>query len=108
MKRQNRRPLKLVNNLDTKYKISSNPLLNKYEHLFDHLLGEWKTDPLDLRLKSGEIYFQLSPFPIPKIHEETLEKEINRLCHVGISKPQVLSEYQSHSLSSLRNTVLSL
>jgi hypothetical protein len=64
------------------------------KHLFDGLLGAWKTDPADLRLKSGEMPFQLSPFPVPKIHEETLKKEINRLCDWGVLKPQVASEYQ--------------
>jgi hypothetical protein len=41
--------------------------------------------------------FQLSPFPVPKIHEETLKKEINRLCDLGVLKPQVVLEYQSPS-----------
>jgi hypothetical protein len=72
-------------------------LLNKYEPQFDGSLGDWKTDPVDLRLKSGEMPFQLSPFPVPKIHEETLKKEINRLCDLGVLKPQVASEYQSPS-----------
>jgi hypothetical protein len=61
------------------------------------LLGDWKTDPVDLRLKSGEMYFQLSTFPVPKIHEETLEKEINRICDLGVLKPQVALEYKSPS-----------
>jgi hypothetical protein len=69
-------------------------LLSKYEHLFDGLLGDWKTDPVDLRLKSGEMPFQLSSFPVPKIHEETLKKEINKLSGLGVLKPQVASEYQ--------------
>jgi hypothetical protein len=41
--------------------------------------------------------FQLSPFPVPKIQEETLKKEINRLCELGVLKPQVALEYQSPS-----------
>jgi hypothetical protein len=41
--------------------------------------------------------FQLSPFPVPKIHEETLKKEINRLCDLGVLKPQFALEYQSPS-----------
>jgi hypothetical protein len=40
---------------------------------------------------------QLSPFPVPKIHEETLKKEINRFCDLGVLKPQVTLEYQSPS-----------
>jgi hypothetical protein len=88
---------KLVNQLDSKQKISLKSLLSKYEHLFDGLLGDWKTDPVDLRLKSGEMPFQLLPFPVPKIHEETLKKEINRLCDLRVLKVQVSLEYQSPS-----------
>jgi hypothetical protein len=88
---------KLINHLDSKPKSSLKSLLSEYKHLFDGLLGDWKTDPVDLRLKSGEMPFQLSPFPVPKIHEETLKKEINRLCDLGILKPQVVLEYQSSS-----------
>jgi hypothetical protein len=89
--------LKLVNHLNGKQKISLKSSLNKYEHLFDGSLGDWKTDPVNLRLKSGEMPFQLSPFPVSKIHEETLKKEINRLCDLGVLKPQVVLEYQSPS-----------
>jgi hypothetical protein len=88
---------KLINHLDSKPKSSLKSLLSEYKHLFDGLLGDWKTDPVDLRLKSGEMPFQLSPFPVPKTHEETLKKEINRLCDLGILKPQVVLEYQSSS-----------
>jgi hypothetical protein len=88
---------KLFNHLDNKQKISLKSLLSKYKHLFDGLLGDWKTDPVELQLKSGEMPFQLSPFPVPKIHEETLKKEINRLCDLGVLKPQVVLEYQSPS-----------
>jgi hypothetical protein len=38
--------------------------------------------------------FQLSPFSFPKIHKEKL-KEINRLCELGVLKPQIALEYQS-------------
>jgi hypothetical protein len=83
-------------------------LLNHLEHLFDGSLQDWKTDPVDLRLKSGEIPFQLSPFPVPKIHKETLKKEINRLYDLGVLKPQVASKYQSLSFIILKKTVLSV
>jgi hypothetical protein len=34
---------------------------------------------------------------VPKIHEETLKKEIQHLCKLGVLNPQVASEYQSPS-----------
>jgi hypothetical protein len=49
---------KLVNHLDSMQKSSLKLLLSKYEHLFDVLLGDRKTDPVDSRLKSGEMPFQ--------------------------------------------------
>jgi hypothetical protein len=88
---------KLVDHLGSKQKISLKLLLNKYEHLFDCLLGDQETYPVELRLKSGHMNFQLSPFPVPKIRKETLKKEINRLCDLGLLKHQVASEYQSSS-----------
>jgi hypothetical protein len=94
---------KLDDHFDSKQKISLKSLLSKYEHLFDGLLGAWKTDPVDLRQKSGEMPFQLSPFPAPKIHKETLKKEINRLCDLRVLKPQVASEYQSPSFIIPKN-----
>jgi hypothetical protein len=54
---------KMINHLGSKPKISLKSLLSEYKHLFDGLLGDWKTDPVDLRLKSGEI---------------------NRLCDLGV------------------------
>jgi hypothetical protein len=88
---------KLINQLDSELKIIFKLLLSEYEHLFDGLLGDWKTYPVDLRLKSGVMPFQLSPFPVPKIHEETLKKGINRLCDLGVLKSQDALEYQSPS-----------
>jgi hypothetical protein len=50
--------------------------LNKCKHLFDGWLEDQKTDQMDLPLKSGEMPFQLSPFPVPKIYEETIQKNL--------------------------------
>jgi len=72
-------------------------LLYKFEHLFDGTLGDWNTEPVSFKLKEGAKPFQLTPFPVPKIHEDTLKKEIQRLCNLGVLKPQVASEYQSPS-----------
>jgi hypothetical protein len=94
---------KLVNHLVSEQKISLKLLLSKYKHLFDGSMRDWKTDPVDLRLKSGEMPFQLSPFPVPKIHMETLKKEINRLCELGSFKTS-----SCVGVLFLRNTVLSV
>ena len=72
-------------------------LLLKYEPLFYGSLGDWKTGPVDLQLKLGEMPLQLSPFTVSKFHEQTLKKEIKRLCDLGVLRPQVALEYQSPS-----------
>ena len=67
---------KLFFHLDTKQKGIFKSLLLKYEPLFIGSLSNWKTDPVDEQLKLEEMPFHLSPFPVPKIHEETLKYEI--------------------------------
>jgi hypothetical protein len=47
----------LGNHLDSKQKKFLKSLLRKYKRLFGGLLGDRKTDPVDLRLKSGEMPF---------------------------------------------------
>ena len=59
-------------------------LLQKYESLFDGTLGEWNLPPVDLELKEGTEPFCSRAFPVPKIHEETLRKEIARLIEIGV------------------------
>ena len=65
--------------------------------MFDVILGDWNKDPVSFKLKEGTTPFQLPPFPVPKIHEDTLKKEIQRMCDLGVLKPQLASEYQSPS-----------
>jgi hypothetical protein len=65
--------------------------------LSDGTLGNWITDPVSFKLKEGAKPFQLAPFSVPKIHKDTLKMEIQRLCDLGVLKPQVASEYQSPS-----------
>jgi hypothetical protein len=55
-------------------------LLKEFEDLFDGTLGEWNTEPVHLELKEGAKPFHGRPFPVPKIHKNTLIKELNRLC----------------------------
>ena len=61
-------------------------LLRKYECLFDGTLGDWKTSPVKFRLKPGAKPFHGRPFPIPRVHRETLKKEVERMVKLGILK----------------------
>jgi hypothetical protein len=59
-------------------------LLRKYELLFDGTLGDWKTKPVSFQLKEGASLYHGQAFPVPKIHTETLIKEVNRLVKLGV------------------------
>ena len=54
----------------------------EYETLFDGTLGKFKTSPVSLEVKPGEHPTHSKAFPIPKIHEETLRKEIQLLVDI--------------------------
>eukprot|EP00804_Cyclotella_cryptica_P020334 CCRYP_014060-RA/>CCRYP_014060-RA protein AED:0.31 eAED:0.31 QI:0/-1/0/1/-1/1/1/0/510 len=70
-------------------------LLTEYEELFDGTLGDWNTDPVSLELMEGAKPYHGQPFPMPKIHEEIIIKELNRLCGLGVLEFQTASEWAS-------------
>ena len=59
-------------------------LLRKYEHLFDGTLGTWNNEPYNIELKDGAKPYHSRPFPIPKVHEHTLQLELDRLVKIGV------------------------
>jgi hypothetical protein len=67
-------------------------VLKKYELLFDGRLGYWKTKPVSFQLKEGVLLCHGQAFPVPKIHKDTLTKEVKRLCKLGILERQPVSE----------------
>ena len=68
-------------------------LLTEFEDLFDGTLGDWDTEPVSLKLKEGTRPYHGRPFPTPKAHKETLKKEVQRLCELGVLKWQSESEW---------------
>lgn len=70
-------------------------LLLEHEELFDGTLGDWQDDPVSFRLKPGATPYHGRAFPIPKIHLETLKKEVERLVQIGVLKRQPQSEWAS-------------
>ena len=59
-------------------------LLTNYDPLFDGTLGAWKTTPISFELKEGVKPYHGWAFPIPKVHKETIMKEIRCLCELGV------------------------
>jgi hypothetical protein len=70
-------------------------LLRKYESLFDGTLGDWKTKPVSFQLKEGVSPYHGQAFPVPKIHKDTIIKEVERLCKLGVLERQPASEWAS-------------
>ena len=65
--------------------------------MFDGTLGEWETDPVSLELKPGIKPYAGKPYPIPRSQRDTLKKEVQRLCDLGVIKWQPESEWASQS-----------
>jgi hypothetical protein len=72
-------------------------LLKNYELLFDGTLGDWKTKPVSFQLKEGVSHYHGRAFPVPKVHKETIIKEVERLCKLGVLERQPASEWASPS-----------
>jgi hypothetical protein len=72
-------------------------VLQEFEDLFDGTLGDWKTKPVNLELKNGTTPYHGRAFPIPKVHTETILKEIKRLVELGVLEWQPTSEWAAPS-----------
>jgi hypothetical protein len=67
-------------------------LLKKYKSLFDGTLGDWKTKPVSFQLKEGGVSpYRGQAFPVPIIHKDTIKKEVERLCKLGVLERQPAS-----------------
>ena len=82
-------------------------LLTEFEPLFDGTLGAWKTTPVSFQLKEGATPYHGRAFPIPRVHKETIMKEIKRLCELGVLEWQPTSEWAAPSfiIPKKNNTV---
>ena len=61
-------------------------LLQKHESMFDGTLGTYTGSKYKIELQEGAKPYHAKAFPIPRIHEETLKKEVNRLVDIGVLK----------------------
>jgi hypothetical protein len=68
-------------------------LLKKYESLFDGTLGDWKSKPVSFQYKEGVSPDYGQAFPVQKIHKDTIVKEVERLCQLGVLERQPTSEW---------------
>ena len=61
-------------------------LLKKYKCLFDGNLGTWHGKPYDIKVKPDAEPYHGKPFPVPRIHELTFKKELDRLEYLKVIK----------------------
>jgi hypothetical protein len=66
-------------------------LLKKYESLFDGTLGDWKTKPVSFQLREGVFPHHGRAFPVLEIHKDTIMKEVERSCELGVLERQPAS-----------------
>ena len=59
-------------------------LLQKSKEFFNGTLGTWKKYPVDFELKEDAKPICLLPYPLPKLHEEMLKKEVEHLVLLGV------------------------
>ncbi|MGH7974221.1 MAG: reverse transcriptase/ribonuclease H family protein, partial [bacterium] len=70
-------------------------LLTVFKHLFDGTLGKFDTEPVELELKDNAKPYHAKPFAVPKVYEETLRKEVERLVSIGVLEKCGPSEWAS-------------
>ena len=68
-------------------------VLRKYEDMFDGTLGDYTGSEYKIELQDNVKPYHAKPFPIPRVHEETLKKEVNRLVEIGVLKRVNNSEW---------------
>jgi hypothetical protein len=68
-------------------------LLKKSELLFDGTLGDWKTKLVSFQLKEGVSPYHGRTFPVLENHKNTIVKEVERLCQLGVLERQPASEW---------------
>ena len=61
--------------------------------MFDGTLGNYTGSTYKIELKEKVAPYHAKPFPIPKVHETTLKKEVERLVKIGVLKKINNSEW---------------
>ena len=65
---------------ETEHRLLHNAV-QEYETLFDGTLGFWNHEEYNIELQPDAKPYHARAYPIPKIHEQTLRTEVDRLSH---------------------------
>ena len=68
-------------------------VLREYEDMFDGTLGDYTGSEYKIELQDNVKPYHAKPFPIPRVHEETLKKEVDRLVEIGVLRRVNNSEW---------------
>ena len=66
--------------------------------MFDGTLGNHTDTEYKIELLEGAKPYHAKPFPILKVHEETLKTEFIKLVNIGVLKPENHSQWAVHTL----------
>ena len=66
--------------------------------MFDGILRNYNGDEYKIEILKGAKPYHAKPFPIPKVHEEILKTELNRLVKIGVLKRKNNSEWAAPHL----------
>lgn len=72
-------------------------VLTRHESMFEGTLGTWDNEFVNFELKPGAKPFRGRAFPVPRIHRETIKKELQRLIDIGVLEPVDASEWGAPS-----------
>ena len=93
--------------LNPKHKRLLLEVIKRFETILEGTLGDWKTKPVSLQVRPESTPYHGRAFPVPKIHQVVLKKELKRLCELGVLEWQPSSEWASPSfiIAKKNNTV---
>lgn len=89
------RVVRSCTNLTRQEQSSLFKVLKEFESMFDGKLGEWKMEPISIKLKKDAKPVHARAYTIPKIYENTVKNEIEQFLKRGILRKVNRSEWAS-------------
>ena len=75
----------------------------KHENMFDGTLGNYTGTEYIIELLEAAQPYHTKPFPIPKVHEETLKTDVNRLVSIDVLQRKNTSEWAAPTFMIPKN-----